>query len=114
MKLIRIDKNTKNKTEQLKLIISLYCVMGGVKLSDTEITILSYFILYKINENTKKLIFKSGLLKNDNSYKNLLSKFKKLGFIQKDEIKREHFVNTDAFGSPDDEVVAFSIKIDNR
>lgn len=114
MKLIKINRKTNNKAEQLKLIISLYCVMSDVKLSETELTILSYFITYKISESTKKLIFKSNLLKNDNSYKNLLSKFKKLGFIWKDENKREYFVNEDAFGNADDDVVSLLIKMDNR
>jgi len=114
MKLLKITRKTNNKAEQLKLIISLYCVMSDIKLSDTELTILSYFITYKINDSTKKLIFKSELLKNENSYKNLLSKFKKLGFIYKDEIKREYFVDEEKFSNATDEVVALVIKIDNR
>lgn len=114
MKLIKIDRKTNNKAEQLKLVISLYCVMSDIKLSETELTILSYFITYKINDTTKKLIFKSNLLKNDNSYKNLLSKFKKLGFIQKDEIKREYFVNEEKFGNATDDVIGILIKMDNR
>jgi hypothetical protein len=88
--------------------------MAGIKLSETQITILSYFISYKINESTKQLIFKSGLLKHEYSYRNLLAKFKALGFIIKDDVKREYYVDENKFGSVTDELVAFYIKIDNQ
>lgn len=114
MKFIKITRKTNNKADQLKLIISLYCVMSDIKLSDTELTILSYFIKYKINESTKSLIFKSGLLKHEYAYRNILSKFKKLEFIIRDDIKREYFVNEEKFANISDDVIGFLIKIDNR
>ena len=114
MELLKINRKTNNKAEQLKLIISIFCVIMDIKLSETELTILSYFINYGINDKTKELIFKSDLLKNDNSYKNLLSKFKKLGFIKKDDIKREYYVNKEKFGNTTDEEIGILIKMDNR
>jgi len=114
MKLLKITRKTNNKQEQLRLIISLYCIMSDIKLSETELTILSYFIVNKINDSTKKLIFKSGLISHEATYKNMLSKFKKLGFIIKDDIKREYFVNEEKFGNATDDVIGLLVKIDNR
>ncbi len=111
MNVIKITKRTKTKLEHTKLIVAIYCLLSGIKISDTESTIYSYFIIYKINDSTKKLIFDSELIHNNNSYKNILSKLKKLGLIQKNE-RREYFVGIDVLKSIES-TVGFILKIDN-
>lgn len=112
MQLVKLTKKSKNKIEHIKLIIDFICLTSELKLSDTQKIVLTYFTSYGINENTKRLIFKSGLLSSNNSYKNILSKFKKLGLISKDEISRQYNVVNPILQKVDP-VMGFLIKIEN-
>lgn len=112
MQLIKLIKKTKNKTDHVRFIVDLICLLNDIKLSDNEKTILSYFINYKISESTKTLIFKSGLLKAINSYKNLLTKFKRLKLIEKNETTREYYVNNSILNNIEN-TMGILLKIDN-
>ncbi len=112
MKLVKLTKKSKNKIEHIKLIIDFICLTSDLKLSETQKIVLTYFTAYGINENTKRLIFKSSLLTSNNSYKNVLSKFKKLGLILKDDVSRQYNVVNQVLQQIDP-VMGFLIKIEN-
>jgi len=112
MQLIKINKKTNNKIEQAKALISVYCLLSSIKLSDTDITVLSYFMVYKITQGTKDLILKSRILQSVESIKNTMSKLKGVGLIKKVAIN-QYLVN-DNLNVNLDNVVALLIKIDNK
>lgn len=113
MQLLRINKKTSSKIEQAKVLISVYCLLAGIRLSDTERTVLAYLVCYKISQNTKELILKSKLLKNEDSLKNTISKLKKVGLIKKPILNKDYII-TDNLNLNLDSVVGLLIKIDNK
>lgn len=115
MQLIKINKKTNNKIEQAKTLVSVYCLLSSIKLSDTDLTVLSYFMVYKINQTTKDLILKSKILQSIDSLKNSMSKLTRVGLIKKAVINdnKEYLVN-DSLNVNLDSVVALLIKIDNK
>lgn len=113
MQLVKVKKKTNNKVEQAKLLIALFCLLTGIKLSDTELTVLSYFMVYKINRKTKDLILSSGILKSEDSLKNTLSKLKKFGMLVKNIDSKEYSLRKD-LNFTLDPVMGMLIKIDNN
>jgi hypothetical protein len=90
MQLVKIKKKTNSKVEQAKTMIAIFCLLMNIKLSDTELTVLAYFMVYKINRKTKDLILNAGILKSDDSLKNTLSKLKKFGMLVRNIDSKEY------------------------
>lgn len=94
--LIKLQKTIENKAELVKSFLYVYCYMNDIKLSDSERTIMSYFILYGIKKETVELIIKSKL-SNEDSLKNVMSKLRKHNFIKRvnktDVINKEFDLN---------------------
>lgn len=112
MQLLKVKKRTSSKVDQAKVLISLFCLLLNVKLSETELTVLAYFMVYRINRKTKDLILSSGLLKSEDSLKNTLSKLKKFGMLVREPDSKEYSLRKDLnFGL--DPVMGLLIKIDN-
>lgn len=78
--LIKLNKKTNNKSDLLKSFLYIYCYMEDKKLSNSELTVLSYFILYGLKDDTVDLIFNSKIT-NPPAFKNIMSKLRKYGFI---------------------------------
>lgn len=110
--LIKIQRKTNNKLDMIKKIVSVYCLLSDIKLSETDVTVLSYFILYGINERTKKLIVDSKLLNHD-SIKNTMSKLRANNLIKKSEYRRKEDYLNPVFNFPLQDIVGLMIKIDN-
>lgn len=113
VQLIKVEKRAVGKIEQAKIALSIFCLLSDIKLSDTELTVLSYFLVYKDSEATRNLILKSELLKTEDSLGNTISKLKKFGLLKKDGITKEYTVNSKINFQPD-LVIGMLIKIDNR
>lgn len=112
MQLLKVKKRTNSKVDQAKVLIGLFCLLLNVKLSETELTVLAYFMVYKINRRTKDLILSSGLLKSEDSLKNTMSKLKKFGMLVREPDSKEYSLRADLnFGL--DPVMGLLIKIDN-
>lgn len=109
MQLIKVHKKTNGKIEQAKVIIGIYCMLSDIKLSDSELTVLAYFSIYKNNERVKEFILKSNLL-TDDSLKNTISKLKRSGLLKKSN--KEYFISDKLLFVPEP-VIGFLIKIDN-
>lgn len=80
--LIKLNKRVDNKIDVVKKFIVIYCEVNDISLSKTEVLVLAYFILYGISDKTMDLIFNSKIT-NGASFKNILSKLRKNGFIRK-------------------------------
>jgi hypothetical protein len=113
MQLLKIKKKTQSKVEQAKTLILLFTTLMNIKLSDTELTVLAYFMVYRINRKTKDLILSSGILKTEDSLKNTLSKLKKFGMLVRHPESREYSLRKelDFLLNP---VMGVLIKIDNQ
>lgn len=112
MQLIKIEKKTNGKIEQAKIVLSMFCLLSDIKLSDTELTVLAYFLIYKDSIATRELIVKSEILKSEDSLNNTISKLKKIGLLKKDNLSKEYTVNPKVYFQPDS-VVGILIKVDN-
>lgn len=91
--LIGISKTVSTKIDAARCIISIYNILNDIKISDTEVTVLAYFILYGINRDTKQLIIRSEICKNINVIKGILTKLKKNNLIYKDDLNGKVYVN---------------------
>jgi hypothetical protein len=112
MQLVTIKKKTSSKVEQAKKVIAVFCLLMDVKLSDTELTVLAYFMVYKVNRKTKDLILNAGILKSEDSLKNTLSKLKKFGLLKRAIDSKEYSLN-EKINIILNPVIGILIKIDN-
>jgi hypothetical protein len=112
MQLVTIKKKTNGKVEQAKKVISVFCLLMDTKLSDTELTVLAYFMVYKVSRKTKDLILSSGILKSEDSLKNTLSKLKKFGLLRRSVNSKEYSLN-EKLDINLNTVMGILIKIDN-
>lgn len=112
MQLVKIKKKTNSKVEQAKVLIAIFCLLINIKLSDTELTVLAYFMVYRINRKTKDLILSSGILKTEDSLKNTMSKLKKFGMLVRNIDSKEYTLRKD-LDFVVNPVVGVLIKIDN-
>lgn len=83
--LIRMVKSVSTKIELAKAIVFIAICFNNIKLSDTEATVLSYFMVYGVSQQTKNLLIKAGVCKNINNIKTVMVKLKRLEFIYKDD-----------------------------
>lgn len=95
MILVKLNKETKNKTDLVRNVLRIYCFVNSIKLSEAELTVLSFFIVYGLGESTKDMILKAEII-GKSSYQNVLSRLRKNGFIthkkaeqNTDELKEE-------------------------
>jgi hypothetical protein len=113
MKMI-IEKKTGSKTDQIRLVISLLCMINDIHLSDTELNVLSYYITYKISEKTDNLLISSKVVKDVSSLRNIKTKLRKLGFLKRTkELYKSYELNLDKKFNIEDDQIALIIKIDN-
>ena len=112
MQLITHVKKTNTKIDQAKAIISIFCMLSDVRLSETDLTVMAYFMVYNITDETKKLIVDSKIL-NPDSLQNTISRLKKFGLIKKSNIGKSYHIS-DKLSVKLDSEVAMLIKIDNR
>ena len=92
--LIKITKKVSTKIELAKAILNVTLCFNNLKLSHTEITVMSYFMVYGINQQTKSLLIKAEVCKNINNIKTIMVKLKKLGLVYKDEFSGKVLINS--------------------
>ena len=117
MKVFKLDKKTNSKTHKLEMIISVLCLFNSIHLSETDIKVLAYYIVYKLTEKTDKLLLASKIVKNINTLRNVKVRLYKLGFLKKDkDLYKSYEVNLskDFIDFNDDEEIKMIINIDNR
>lgn len=112
MQLLKIRKTTVGKVDQAKCVISIFCLLSDIKLSDAELTVLAYFCVYKDNEVAKDLILKGDVFKTADSLRNTISKLKNIGLLKKGANK-EYIVH-ERLNFNVEPVIGFVIKIDNK
>lgn len=111
MNLVKLEKKTGDKIEQIGIFIKIYLLLKGDKITKSEEIILSYFCHYGINLNTEQLLYKCDIITSKLTYRNAVSKFKALKYIDKD-MKRRYYVSDPILSSIEDKM-ALLIKLDN-
>jgi len=111
--LVKMVKQVSTKIELAKTIVNISMCFNNIKLSDTEVSVLAYFMVYGINTQSKNLIVKSEICKNLANIKTIMVKLKKLELIYKDDLNGKVYVdkNLSFELTP---TVAFYLKIDNK
>lgn len=110
--LIKMAKKVATKVELAKCIINITLCFNNTKLSDTEVTILAYFMVYGVNTKTKELLIKSGVCKSLSNIKVIMVKLKKMELIYKDDLNSKVYVNKNlSFNLTP--TVGFYLKIDS-
>lgn len=90
--IIKMATNVASKVELAKAIINVSLCFNNIKLSDTEATVLSYFMVYGVTQQTKTLIVNSKVCKNLANIKTVMVKLKRLELIYKDELNSKVYV----------------------
>jgi len=117
MKVFKLEKKANSKTDKLELIVSILCLLNGIHLSDTDIRVLAYYMVYTINEKTDDLIISSKIVKNMNTLRTVKVRLHKLGFLKKDkDLYKSYELNLskDVKDFNNDDEVRMLINIDNR
>jgi hypothetical protein len=117
MKVFKLDKKANGKVHKLELIISILCTFSNIHLSETDIRVLAYYIVYNITEKTDKLLISSKVVKNLGTLRNIKTRLFKLGFLKKDkDLYKSYEVNlSDDFKDfNDDDEIKMIINIDNK
>lgn len=70
--------------EALKIYISLVLILKGLKLSDSDILTLAYFMQSGYNNATKDSLIEMKFVKNNSILRNTISRLRRQGFIVKD------------------------------
>lgn len=113
MQLIKVDKKTNGKIEQTKVILSIFCLLSNIRLSETELTVLAYFLVYRDSEETRGLILKSEILKSEDSLNNTICKLNKFGLVRKSASTKRYEVSETINFQPDS-IVGMLIRVDNK
>lgn len=82
MKVLKLTKKTESKIELANLLLNIYCELANIKCPKTEMTIMSYFMVYGVKKSTKELIIRSQILKTRGSLENSMSKLRSLGLLE--------------------------------
>ncbi len=93
--LIKISKRFATKLDLTKFMLKMICMAREISLSDSQLTVLSYFIIYGINTKTKDLILNAKVCKNLNVIKGIMTKLKKNNFIYKDDLNGKTYIAED-------------------
>lgn len=111
MQLIKTQKKVYGKVEQAKIILQIFCLLADIKLSESELTTLAYYAIYKSNEKVKELVLGGKVLKSIDSLRNTISKLSSIGLLKKNPNK-EYSV-TDKVKFDVEPTIGIMIKIDN-
>jgi len=90
--LMKMEKSAQTKVDLAKNVLRISLCFNDLKLSDTETTVMAYFMVYGVNQQSKNLLIKSTVCKNLQNIKTIMVKLKKLGLIYKDDLNGKVYV----------------------
>lgn len=85
MQVIKLKKRTANGMELITLVVTMYCILSGIRINKTELQVLSYLIKYGVRKSTKDMIIRSQILNSLNSLENTMTRLRKLGLLTRDK-----------------------------
>ncbi len=84
MQVIKLKKRTANGMELITLVVTMYCLLSGIRINKTELQVLSYLIRYGVKKSTKDMIVRSQIL-SPGSLENTFTRLRKLGLMVYDK-----------------------------
>lgn len=84
---IKTPKKSENIIDKIKTYLSIYSIIKGVRINETETIILAAFITEGISRQTKDNLLKNKIVKNENVLSNNLSKMRGKGLLVKDDYR---------------------------
>jgi hypothetical protein len=90
---IKVEVREGDKLSVAKDIVSLLSRIKGWRLSETQIEVIGYFMLYGISRKTKGLIIDSGVCNRMQSISDMLVGFKKKGIVYRDDLSEKLCLN---------------------
>lgn len=83
-KRIRLNKNSDTLFDNIRLYISLVCIVKGIEITRNDNLIIAHFMKDGFNEVTKDNIINMQLVKNKQVLTNAICKYRKIGLIVRD------------------------------
>jgi len=77
------DVKSGSSFEMTRLIVRILCLSKGLNLSETELYVLTFFIVNGYNLVSREKLIEQKLVKNKQCVANHISQFRKLGIIVK-------------------------------
>ena len=99
-----------NKIEQTQILVEIICALKKIKLSRTEIQVLSHFMIEGYSEISKEQILQQKLLHSKSSLSNTLTDFRKSGILVKENFKE---VLSSDFRIPLKSKININVTLDN-
>lgn len=81
IKLLKLSVSHKTSFDQALMLIRIYDIVNATKLTKGDMQILSFFIIYGINNNTTKILLDSRVVTHKQTIYNTKSKLLKLGYL---------------------------------
>lgn len=113
MKVLKLEKKTTTKTQQIMLYLSILCTLYNKVLPQTEMLILAYYIQYRISHKTDELILNSGIVKDIGALRNMKYRLCKKGFLRRDPKEYKTYELNGADMNFEDNDLRLLIKLDN-
>jgi hypothetical protein len=93
---VRINYPTRNNVEKIKTIIKIYAVLKKSRISDLQITIMAYLIIYGINGRTRDLVINQlKLCSTLNSYKKAMTVLRRERMLVRDQYNTRYEIPSD-------------------
>jgi len=109
---IKIDSYKVNNTiELVEVLIQFICILKKIKLSKTEIQVLSHFMIEGYSEIAKEQILEMKILHSKYALRNILTNFRKQGILTKERFRE---VLSADFRIPLTQKVNINITLDNN
>lgn len=83
------DIKISNSFDMVKLVIKLIATTKMLKLSETELHVLTHFVTNGYSKMTRESLIEAKLLKNKESVSNIIYAFRKYGIIVKNNLGEE-------------------------
>ena len=81
------DYKVANSFDMIKTTLKLISLCKNLILSDTELYALTYFVIHGLNKITKEDLITTKIIKSKNGVWNMLTKFRTMGIIKKENHK---------------------------
>jgi len=80
---------TTNRIEMAKFLVQIVCIMKGIKLSRTEVIVLTHFVTEGLNQVSKETLVSNKILGSMGVVSNIVSRLRKYGLIVQNGFKEE-------------------------
>lgn len=112
MSIIKITKKVEHHTDQIKMVISILCLLYDKQLSAMQQEVLAFYVVYGITDKTDNLLISSKIVPHKKSLRTVKTRLHKLGFFKRyPGVYKSYELNISKDFKPDN-VLTLLIQID--